>query len=231
MIGIIAAMASEAEDLKKSMVDVEKTYHGGMAFFKGELNHKKVVVVQSGVGKVNAAICAQILVDLFKVQALINVGVAGAVHPDLTLGDLVISTDSVQYDMDARAFGHPWGEIPNMDITFFKADKNLVDRAEKVARQLKVSYHKGRVMTADLGVNSPELKKRLLKEFAGLCVEMEGAAIGQVAMVNHLPYLVIRSISDKADENQLADYQANLERSIAKGVELVKELVKELVFI
>lgn len=228
MIAIIAAMASEVRDLKESMEDTFKIHHGGLTFIKGRLEGKEIVLVQSGVGKVNAAICTQILIDLFKAETLINLGVAGAVDPALALGDIVISTDSVQYDMDARAFGHPLGEIPNLDVTFFKADKNLIEKAENAAKALGITYFKGRVMTADLGVNSPALKERLLREFKGLCVEMEGAAIGQVAMVNRIPYVIIRSISDNADDNQLADYQENLERSIKKGAMLVKDLIKNL---
>lgn len=227
MIGIIAAMESEVRGTRESMEDTFKIHHGGITFIKGKLYDKEVVVVQSGVGKVNAAMCTQILIDIFKVDILINLGVAGAVHPDLSLGDLVISTDSVQYDMDARAFGHPLGEIPNLGVTFFKADERLIEKAEDAARNLNLSYHKGRVMTADLGVDSPKLKKQLIKEFNGLCVEMEGAAIGQVAMLNHIPYLIIRSISDNADENQLEDYEANLHKSINNGVKLVKKLIED----
>lgn len=228
MIGIIVAMESEIRDMQEAMEDSFKIHHSGLTFLKGQLHNQEIVLVQSGVGKVNAAMCSQILIDLFKVEALINLGVAGAVDPVLSLGDIVISTDSVQYDMDARAFGHPLGEIPNLDVTFFKADQSLIEKAEKAAKVLDIKYFKGRVMTADLGVNSTALKERLLKEFKGLCVEMEGAAIGQVSMLNQCPYVIIRSISDNADDNQLADYQANLERSMAKGAMLVKDMIKNI---
>ncbi|KNZ40269.1 5'-methylthioadenosine/adenosylhomocysteine nucleosidase [Acetobacterium bakii] len=225
MIGIIAAMENEARDIKSSMTDTIKIHHGGMTFIKGKIHHKEAVVVQSGIGKVNAAICTQILIDLFKAKSIINVGVAGAVHPDLDVGDIVISADSCQYDMDARAFGHPWGEIPNMDITFFKADKTLIELAEKAAIELNATYRIGRVMTADLGVDSHELKEKLFAHFGGLCVEMEGAAIGQVAYINQVPYLIIRSISDKADGNLKEDYKKNLENSIKNGVAMVLSMV------
>ena len=226
MIGVIAAMENEVTDIKSVMEESIKITHGGMAFIKGKLNQKEIVVVKSGVGKVNAAICTQILIDLFKAKAIINVGVAGAVHPDLEIGDIVISEDSCQYDMDARAFGHPWGEIPNMDITFFKADKTLIKLAEKAATELKAAYRSGRVMTADLGVDSIELKEKLRNEFGGLCVEMEGAAIGQVSFVNQVPYLIIRSISDKADGNLTEDYKNNLENSIKNGVAMALNIIK-----
>jgi adenosylhomocysteine nucleosidase len=170
--------------------------------------------------------CTQVLIDVFKVTTIIHVGVAGAVHPELEIGDIVISEDSCQYDMDARAFGHPRGEIPNMDITFFKADPTLIKLAVAAAKELKASYRVGRIMTADLGVNSNKLKAELREEFGGLCVEMEGAAVGQVAMLNQVPYLVIRSMSDKADANLTDDYKANLEASIKNGVAMVLSMVK-----
>lgn len=226
MIGIIAAMDCEVEDIKSVMEDGVEIQRGGMTFFKGKLHEKEVVAVKSGVGKVNAAMCTQMLIDLFQVNTLINVGVAGGVHPDLEIGDIVISEDSCQYDMDARAFGHPRGEIPNMDITFFKADQTLIELAEKAAVELQISYRIGRIMTADLGVNSSDLKEKLREEFGGLCVEMEGAAVGQVGMVNGIPYLVIRSISDKADCNLSEDYKANLENSIKHGVAIVLRMVQ-----
>ena len=226
MIGIIAAMDSEVRDIKSAMEDGIKIHHGGMTFFKGKLHGKEVVAVKSGIGKVNAAMCTQILIDVFKVTTIIHVGVAGAVHPDLEIGDIVISEDSCQYDMDARAFGHPRGEIPNMDITFFKADPALIALAVAAAQELNAPYRVGRIMTADLGVNSNKLKQELLEEFGGLCVEMEGAAVGQVAMLNQVPCLVIRSISDKADSNLADDYKANLEASIKNGVAMVLNMVK-----
>ncbi|MBC3798123.1 5'-methylthioadenosine/adenosylhomocysteine nucleosidase [Acetobacterium tundrae] len=226
MIGIIAAMDSEVREIKSVMEDCFKITHAGMTFFKGKLKQKEVVTVQCGIGKVNAAMCTQVLIDIFKVKAIINVGVAGAVHPDLEIGDIVISEDSCQYDMDARAFGHPLGEIPNMDITFFKADKTLIKLAEEAAVGLKAPYRIGRIMTADLGVDSKAIKEKLFAEFGGLCCEMEGAAVGQVAVFNQVPYLVIRSISDQADANLSNDYKKNLEDSIKNGVAIVLSMAQ-----
>jgi adenosylhomocysteine nucleosidase len=228
MIGIIAAMENEVREIKSVMEDRIKIHYAGMDFIKGKLFNKETVVVKCGVGKVNAAMCTQILIDLFKVEMIMNVGVAGAVDSQLEVGDIIISKDCCQYDMDARAFGHPWGEIPNMNITFFKADVQLIQLAEKVAKELGVSYWSGRVMTADLGVDSIELKEKLYAEFGGLCVEMEGAAIGHVAYLNRVPFLIIRSISDKADGNLAKDYKMNLEKSIKKGVEIVLNMIEGL---
>lgn len=225
MIGIIAALEREVTDIKKQMYDAIKIHHSGMDFIKGKIGRHEVVAVQCGVGKVNAAMCTQILIDRFNATKLINIGVAGAVHPDLDVGDIVISDDSCQYDMDARAFGHPWGEIPNMDITYFKADDEMKNKAEKAAVELGLAYKVGRVMTADLGVDSILLKEKLLEEFGGLCVEMEGAAVGQIAFINGIPYLIIRSMSDKADGNLSEDYEKNFEDSIKGGIDLVLKLI------
>ena len=220
MIGIIAALKDEVRDIKNNMTQVETSEKAGMTFYKGMLYGKLVVAVMCGVGKVNAALCTQALADLFNVDCVINVGVGGAVAKGLTVGDIVISKDSVQYDMDASAFGHPRGEIPNMDMTFFPADERLIELAKGAAALV------GRVMTADLGVDSQALKQELTELFGGACVEMEGAAIGQAACINHIPYIVIRSISDNADGDLVETYQNNFQMSVVNAAKMVLEMVK-----
>ena len=220
MIGIIAALKDEVRDIKNNMTQVETSEKAGMTFYKGMLYGKLVVAVMCGVGKVNAALCTQALADLFNVDCVINVGVGGAVAKGLTVGDIVISKDSVQYDMDASAFGHPRGEIPNMDMTFFPADERLIELAKEAAALV------GRVMTADLGVDSQALKQELTELFGGACVEMEGAAIGQAACINHIPYIVIRSISDNADGDLVETYQNNFQMSVVNAAKMVLEMVK-----
>ncbi|MEG1694537.1 MAG: 5'-methylthioadenosine/adenosylhomocysteine nucleosidase [Eubacterium sp.] len=228
MIGIIAALEDEVRDIKKNMVRFETISRAGMTFFKGEISGKSAVAVRCGVGKVNAALCTQLLIDCFDVDQIINVGVGGAVAKGLTVGDLVISNDSVQYDMDGSAFGHPRGEIPNMEITYFPADKKLIELAKSAASKVGVKALVGRVMTADLGVDSVDLKKELTILFGGACVEMEGAAIGQVAYVNQIPYIVIRSISDNADGDLVETYQQNFKQSVIAAAEMVIEMIKNM---
>lgn len=226
MIGIIAALKDEVRDIKNKMDTVETTEKAGMTFYKGTLFQKPVVAVMCGVGKVNAALCTQILVDLFDVSSIINVGVGGAVAKGLRVGDIVISKDSVQYDMDGSAFGHPRGEIPNMDVTFFPADEHLIQLAKNAADNVGAAAMVGRVMTADLGVDSPELKKELTELFGGACVEMEGAAIGQAAYINKIPYIVIRSISDNADGDLVETYQNNFQLSVVNAAKMVLQMVE-----
>lgn len=226
MIGIIAALKDEVRDIKNNMTQVETSEKAGMTFYKGLLYGKPAVAVMCGVGKVNAALCTQALVDLFDVSCVINVGVGGAVAKGLSVGDIVISRDSVQYDMDGSAFGHPRGEIPNMDVTFFPADERLIRLAKDAAAKVGAAALVGRVMTADLGVDSQALKQELTEVFGGACVEMEGAAIGQAAYVNGIPYIVIRSISDNADGDLVETYQNNFQMSVVNAAKMVLEMVK-----
>lgn len=225
MIGIIAALEGEVTAIKKQMTDSTQQNYAGLVFYSGFLKEAPVVVVRCGVGKVNAAMCTQILVDKYPVHAIINIGVAGGVAKNIRIGDVVISSDSVQYDMDASAFGHPRGEIPNMDQTFFPADTKLIALAEKIAEEMGFAVRIGRIMTADLGVNSPELKEELCTAFDGACVEMEGAAIAQVACLNQIPHLIVRAISDNADGDLMEDYGQNFKRAVTNATAMVVEMV------
>ena len=225
-LGIIGAMEVEVSLLREQLEAPSASQRAGMTFWSGLLRGMPVVIVPCGVGKVNAALCTQALADLFNVDCVINVGVGGAVAKGLTVGDIVISKDSVQYDMDASAFGHPRGEIPNMDMTFFPADERLIELAKEAAAKVGAAALVGRVMTADLGVDSQALKQELTELFGGACVEMEGAAIGQAACINHIPYIVIRSISDNADGDLVETYQNNFQMSVVNAAKMVLEMVK-----
>ncbi len=228
MIGIIAALDGEVRDIKNSMEHVEAAEYGRLVFYKGTLSGKDVVLSRCGVGKVNAALCTQQMIDHYQIDTVINVGVAGGVAKGLGVGDIVISKDAVQYDMDASAFGHPRGEIPNMDITYFPADERLINLAKDAAAKVGEAALVGRIMTADLGVASGELKAELTEAFGGACVEMEGAAIAQTAWINELPYVVIRSISDNADDDAPEIYADHFEQSVKNAAIMVLEMVKKL---
>lgn len=228
MIGIITAIDEEFTAVREALVDAEKFERAGMRFFTGRIAQTPVTLVRSGVGKVNAACCTQILIDVFGVEAVINVGVGGALAPGLQIGDLVISEDAMQYDMDASAFGHPRGEIPNMGVTYFPASKHLVETAERAARALGLRYSVGRVMTADLGLSDSALKKELAHHYAGLCCEMEGAAVGQAAFINGVAFLIIRSMSDTAEEDAGALYSQSVQNSADAGARLAVKVVEML---
>ena len=227
MIGIIGAMEEEVAALKEDM-DIQKTVEqASMVFCKGKLCGKDVVVVRSGIGKVNAGICAQILVDRFQADMLINTGIAGSLDARIDIGDMVISTDALHHDMDATIFGDAIGQIPRMDTLAFPADEELVRKAAKANEKANpdIRTFTGKVASGDQFISSREAKEKIVENFHPLCVEMEGAGIAQAAYLNKVSYVIIRAISDKADNSATLDYPTFERQAIAHSVRLMKELL------
>lgn len=230
MIGIIGAMEDEVAQLKKSMEIEETTEVASLSFCRGKLSGREVVVVRSGIGKVNAAICTQILVDQFHVDVIINTGIAGSLDAEIDIGDIVISTDAVEHDMDASIFGDPIGQIPQMDTFSFPADESLVKLAKEVNEKANPDVHTwiGRVVSGDQFVSSGEKKDQLIRVFDAKCTEMEGAAIAHAAYLNKISCVIIRAISDKADNSAVVDYPAFEAAAIRHSVRLIEALVPEI---
>ena len=224
-IGIIGAMKIEVEALQAQMENVALTKKASMEFHHGTLNGKEVVVVQSGIGKVNAAVCTQILVDDFQVEAVINTGIAGSLKNEINIGDIVVSTDTLQHDVDAREFGYQKGQIPGMEVFSFVANAALREKAVNVCKKVNPDVE-GRVVSGDQFVASAEVKEELIKEFAGYCTEMEGASIAQVAYLNQIPFVILRAISDKADNSATMDYPTFEKKAAQHCVNLVSEMLK-----
>ena len=227
-LGIIGAMEEEVEILKDKMDIKETTEVAGMTFYSGTLHGKNVVLVRSGVGKVNMATCTQILADKFNVTALLNSGVAGTMDPELNQGDVVISSDTVQHDFDTTVFGDPLGEISRLGITFFEADKALVDIAKQAASNIDgVVVKEGRVASGDQFVAGGPVSDRIKDNFGNVsAVEMEGAAMAQVAYLNKIPFVVLRAISDKADGSADLSYEEFLPIAAKNASSIVEEFVK-----
>lgn len=230
MIGIIGAMEDEVAQLKKNMEIEETTEVASLSFCRGKLSGREVVVVRSGIGKVNAAICTQILVDQFHVDVIINTGIAGSLDAEIDIGDIVISTDAVEHDMDASIFGDPIGQIPQMDTFSFPADESLVKLAKEVNEKANPDVHTwiGRVVSGDQFVSSGEKKEQLIRVFDAKCTEMEGAAIAHAAYLNKISCVIIRAISDKADNSAVVDYPAFEAAAIRHSVWLIEALVSEI---
>ena len=228
MLGIIGAMADEVKQIKERLTDVQVETRAAMDFYKGRLGGKEVVVVQSGIGKVNAAICAQILADIYKVSAVVNTGIAGSLKAEIDIGDIVISEDALQHDVDAAAFGYEPGQIPQLDTFSFKADKRLIELAEECCSRVNPDIHTflGRVVTGDQFVSQKEKKEWLTKTFGGSCTEMEGGAIAQACYLNNVPFLILRAISDKADDSASMDYPAFEAKAIQHSVNLMIEMIQ-----
>ena len=223
-------MEVEVKELKEQMQITRQLTKAGMEFCEGILEGQDVVVVRSGVGKVNAAVCTQILIDVFDVKAVINTGIAGSLKAEINIGDLVISSDLVHHDMDAVSFGYPKGQIPQMDVFSFEADKALADLAEKVCEEVnpEIQVFHGRVVSGDQFIADKETKENISTLFAGYCTEMEGAAIAQTAHLNEVPFVVLRAISDKADDSASMDYPTFEKKAAEHCAKLVEEFIVEL---
>lgn len=223
MLGIIGAMDEEVSKIKEEMTEVRVVNKAGMQFFCGKLSQKPVVVVRSGIGKVNAALCSQILADDFAVSAIVNTGIAGSLKNEINIGDIVLSTDAVQHDMDASGFGYALGQIPRMDTLAFVADERLLSLAEECCKEVnpEISVWRGRVVSGDQFIDKKEKKQWLVQNFGGSCTEMEGAAIAQAAYLNQIPFLIVRAISDKADDSANMDYQEFEAAAIQHSVKLL----------
>ena len=206
-LGIIGAMTVEVETLKAQMQDKKILQRAGMEFCEGLLEGCPAVVVQCGVGKVNAALCVQLLCDLFSVTHVINTGVAGSLSAELDIGDFVISRDAMYHDFTVGPLGYPVGQVPGLDVCAFPADETLSAKALEAAQQVNPGHaHTGRVASGDQFVADKAHKAQIVADTGALCTEMEGAAIAQAAWRNNVPFVVIRAISDKADDSAEMDY-------------------------
>ncbi len=226
-IGIIGAMDLEVEHLKGEMQISRIVDKAGMEFYTGTLKGVDVVIVRSGIGKVNAGLCAQILADVFQVTHIINTGVAGSLNAKLDIGDILISKDALYHDMDVRIFGYQLGEVPQMGCREFKADKSMMEAAVSSCKEVNPDIHVevGRILSGDQFISDKAKKETLIADFQGDCTEMEGAAIAHSAYLNKIPFVIIRAISDKADDSAEMDYPT-FEREAAKhSAKLVEHMI------
>ena len=222
--GIIGALDKEVSSLKDSMKDKKSTTIAGMEFCQGKLDGKDVVVVQCGMGKVNAGICAQLLISEFGADRVINTGVAGSLNADIDIGDIVVSIDAVQHDYDLQPLGYGPGEIDvGEKMTAFPADeqmrKSAVKAVEESAPEIRV--YEGRICSGDQFIASKEQKEAIISAFKGMCCEMEGAAIAQVCYRNETPFVIIRAISDKADDSEEMSYEEFSDAAAARCAGIV----------
>lgn len=206
-LGIIGAMVIEVETLKAEMESVKEIKKAGMVFYEGLLEKLPVVLVVCGVGKVNAAMCVQVLCDLFQVTHIVNTGVAGSLNIALDIGDFVISTEAIYHDFDCQALGYSVGQVPGIQTRTFPADQKLGELAWNAAEEVhKGHVRKGVVASGDQFVSGAAQKESIIKNTGALCTEMEGAAIAHCSWKNQVPFVIIRAISDKADDSAQVDY-------------------------
>ena len=228
-LGIIGAMDVEVATLKEKMEGAAVTVKAGMAFCEGILEGVPAVVVQCGVGKVNAALCAQILCDCYGVTAIVNTGIAGSLCNDLDIADLVISRDANQHDFDLRFWGRPVGQVPGFDVTAFPADEKLIELAFDAAEAVNPGHNKiGRVASGDQFICSREQKETIIANTQAICAEMEGASIAHAAYRNGVPFVILRAISDKADDRAEMDYPTFEALAAQRCAQVTMNLAKNL---
>ncbi|SET47934.1 5'-methylthioadenosine/adenosylhomocysteine nucleosidase [Paenibacillus sp. NFR01] len=228
VIGLIGAMDEEIRLLLESMEERTLTEKAGIRYYTGTVFGQPAVLCKCGVGKVNAAVTTQVLIDHFGVSAVLFTGVAGAVHPKLEIGDIVISSHCIQHDMDATALGYAKGEIPYQVVSKFPADGRLIALAEQACRELDRNYITGIVLSGDQFVASKETVAKLRIELDGACAEMEGAALAQVCNMNAVPYIVIRSMSDKADGSAHVNFREFTEAASARSHAILEHMLRAM---
>ena len=221
VIGVIAAMKSEIDDLKTRIKDQKTAVFSGITYVYGRLGENNIVAAQCGIGKVFAAVCAQTMILEFKPDEIINIGVGGSLTGKLDIGDIAIADSCVQHDMDTTAVGDPPGLISGINIINIPGDSEIADRLEAVAKEQGIKALRGVIASGDCFVNSSEKKKAIADAFDAIVCEMEGAAIGHVCYINNVKYCVVRAVSDNGDEDSGKDYMACLEKASASAQKLM----------
>lgn len=230
MIGIIGAMHEEITELKSLMENIEEISLASFTYFTGKLQNKDIVLVESGIGKVNSAVCTTLLLEKFNVEKLIFTGVAGGIGDNINVGDIVISTDLVQHDVDVSAFGLDLGVIPRMKNSFFEANKELRVLAKKSALKVfdQSKVREGRILSGDQFINGIEKITWLKDTFKGEACEMEGASVAHVCELFNIPFVILRAISDKANEEAKMAFAEFVHLASKNSKEIVVNMLKEL---
>lgn len=229
MVGIIGAMSVEVDDLKACMSDVSVQIISGIEFYKGSIHGVDCVVARCGVGKVYAAVCAQTMILQYHTNIVINTGVAGGIGADIHIGDVVISSGLVQYDMDTSAIGDEVGLISGMNIVTIPATKTLVDLVVKVAQTVyDGKVHVGVIATGDQFICDAKKLNSIAARFQASACEMEGGSIAHVCYINHVDFVVIRAISDNANDEASVDYMQFSKEAAQKSAKLLDAILAKL---
>ena len=247
MLGIIGATESEVEDIRAVLSDEVTFERAGISFYHGSYEGHECVLAKAGVGKVNAAICAQAMIDRYKPAAIVNTGTAGGLDVRAHVGDIILSTEAIEHDMDCTKFGYQPGEIPDLeksevfDGVRFKASEELrrlvMEGAgeafaalseDVLPKDADIRLIEGVILSGDEFVSSKEQKERLMRDFSGSCCEMEGASIAHVCALNHVPFLIIRAISDSAEEGAAENYHDFEAKAAKRSAALCLGLLKAM---
>ena len=230
MYGIIAAMQEEMQEIKNIMQEICEMQVYELTFFVGKIYNNKVILVEAGVGKVNAARVTQILIDKFEVKKIINIGSAASCNDKLEIGDIVIGSKLVQHDFDITAFNHPQGYISNIG-QFIESDIELIKKLEKTITYLDnkdFNITIGTIATGDIFCTDINMKNKIRTKFNAEAIEMEGAAIAQVCKLDNIPFVIIRSISDKPNGKNEITFDEFLKKASKRCAYIIEKFFETL---
>ncbi|WP_430367882.1 5'-methylthioadenosine/S-adenosylhomocysteine nucleosidase [Staphylococcus aureus] len=228
MIGIIGAMEEEVTILKNKLTQLSEISVAHVKFYTGILKDREVVITQSGIGKVNAAISTTLLINKFNPDVIINTGSAGALDESLNVGDVLISDDVKYHDADATAFGYEYGQIPQMPVAF-QSSKPLIEKVSQVVQQQQLTAKVGLIVSGDSFIGSVEQRQKIKKVFPNaMAVEMEATAIAQTCYQFNVPFVVVRAVSDLANGEAEMSFEAFLEKAAVSSSQTVEALVSQL---
>lgn len=229
MIGIIGALDLEVEGLKKLMVKCEVRTISSIDFFSGEINGVDTVVAVAGVGKVNAAVCAQTMILTYSPQLIINIGVAGGLSPQLDIGDIAVADAVVEHDMDTTAIGDPLGYIGGIETVEMPCDAEAADIMENAVLAVGgMKVQRGIIASGDQFISTNEQRKKITDNFGAIAAEMEGASIGHVCTMNHIPFAVLRAISDGANNSSPVDFLTFAQTAANNSIKIIIEFLKHV---
>lgn len=227
-IGIIGAMELEVDALEAMTENARIQRISGIDFYSGKINGAKTVVAAAGVGKVNAAVCAQTMILKYSPDIVINVGVAGGLAPDLSIGDIAVADSVAEHDMDTAAIGDPLGFISGINKVYMDCDKNIADLMERAAKSIGLNVKRGVIASGDQFISTRERRDKIIENFGAIAAEMEGASIGHVCAMNGVPFGVLRAISDGANSGSVTDYPAFAKTAAANSVKIITYMLKEI---
>lgn len=227
-VGIIGAMKSEMDRIKAKVTNPRITRISDIDFVEGEIGGVPVVVVTCGIGKVFAALCTQTMILKFAPKMIINVGVAGSLSKDLNIGDIAVAESVVHHDLDTSGLGDPPGLISGLNMIWLPCDQDAVEGLSASARRLGFHHCRGVIASGDIFIRESARKRRIADDFQAVACEMEGAGVGQVCYINHVPFCVLRAISDNGDEAVFHEYPMSLDMAAERASQVMEDYLGSL---
>ena len=224
MIGIIGALDVEVEGIKNIMSDTEEKIFSSITYTRGKIQNQECVLAMCGMGKVNAAICAQTMIMQYHPDEIICLGIAGSLSDDVKCMDVVVAKDTVQYDMDTTAFGDERGFVQGPDRVKFQSDERLVDKLVDIVKQEQLTYHVGTMATGDTFIADTDMSNEVASTFSAIACDMESGSIGHVCCLNEVPYAAVKTISDDASVDGCVDYWSLKKTAASRSIHIVKRL-------